>query len=55
MKKKIDFKIPLVIFLISEKIDHEKFAVHTFEWKTFYKNYNISKVLRFFNYKETGL
>ena len=34
----------LVIFQISNKIDPEKIAVHTFVSETFYKIYNISKV-----------
>ena len=39
----------LVIFKISEKIDHKKFAVHTFVLKTFNKNFNISKVKKDFS------
>ena len=34
----------LLIFQISERIDHKKFAVHMFVLETFYKNYIISKV-----------
>ena len=34
----------LVIFKISKKINPEKLAVHTFVFKTVYKNYNIEKV-----------
>ena len=36
MKEKIDFT--------SEKIDSEKFEVHTYVSETFYKNYNIKKI-----------
>ena len=45
----------LVIFKILEKIDLKNFAIHTFVPKNSYKNYNISKVKKYFNSLKPGL
>ena len=44
-----------MIFKISEKIDPEKLAVHTFVSENFYKNYNMSKVKQDFLFYKNWL